>query len=290
MRIVYHLGVHCTDEEKLLRCLLKNRGTLAEQGVVVPGPARYRTLLRDTLATLKGETASEATQALVLEQIMEESEARRLVLSYDNFLAFPQGALRRGFYPSGPERMRALTRIFPEIEAEFHLAIRNPATFLPALLRKVPDRSYDEVTAGIDPMMLRWSDLIGRIASVNPDVPLTVWCDEDTPLLWPELLQSLSGHDDSTSLDGTDDFLSTLMSPDGLARLRTYLAQHPSIGVARRREVVSAFLSKFALPERLETEIDLPGWTEDYVAAMTAAYDRDTARIAAMPGVTFLQP
>jgi hypothetical protein len=73
MRIVYHLGVHCTDEEKLLRCLLKNRGTLAEQGVVVPGPARYRTLLRDTLATLKGETASEATQALVLEQIMEES-------------------------------------------------------------------------------------------------------------------------------------------------------------------------------------------------------------------------
>ncbi len=34
--------------------------------------------------------------------------------------------------------MRAFTQIFPEIEAEFHLAIRNPATFLPALFQKLP--------------------------------------------------------------------------------------------------------------------------------------------------------
>ncbi len=54
MRIVYHLGAHCTDDERLVRCLLKNRGTLAEQGIVVPGPTRYRNLLRDTAATLKG--------------------------------------------------------------------------------------------------------------------------------------------------------------------------------------------------------------------------------------------
>ena len=47
MEIVYHLGAHCTDEERLLRCLLKNRGALSAQGIVVPGPARYRNLLRD---------------------------------------------------------------------------------------------------------------------------------------------------------------------------------------------------------------------------------------------------
>ena len=34
MRIVYHLGAHCTDEERLVRCLLKNRGLLAGQGIV----------------------------------------------------------------------------------------------------------------------------------------------------------------------------------------------------------------------------------------------------------------
>ena len=54
MRIVYHLGAHCTDDERLLRCLLKNRGALAEQGIVVPSPTRYRTLLRDTAVHLQG--------------------------------------------------------------------------------------------------------------------------------------------------------------------------------------------------------------------------------------------
>ena len=47
MRIVYHLGAHCTDEDRLVRCLLKNRATLAEQGIVVPAPTRYRKLLRE---------------------------------------------------------------------------------------------------------------------------------------------------------------------------------------------------------------------------------------------------
>ena len=36
MRIVYHLGAHCTDEDRLVRCLLKNRAVLAEAGIAVP--------------------------------------------------------------------------------------------------------------------------------------------------------------------------------------------------------------------------------------------------------------
>ena len=46
MRIVFHLGAHCTDDERLIRCLLKNRGLLAAQGIIVPGPAHYRSLIR----------------------------------------------------------------------------------------------------------------------------------------------------------------------------------------------------------------------------------------------------
>lgn len=290
MRIVYHLGAHVTDEEKLLRCLLRNRGVLGEQGIVVPGPARYRTLLRDTLATLQGETATPETQALVLEQIMDEDRAERLILSYDNFMAFPQWALRRGLYLNGPERMRAITRIFPEIEAEFHLALRNPATFLPALLQKQTDKSYEEFISGVDPLTLRWSDLVRRLRQVNPDVPLTVWCDEDAPLLWPDLLRSLSGHAPGTELEGADDFLAGIMLPEGLARLRAYLAENPPPTEAQRRRIVSAFLAKFALPEQIEMDVNLPGWTTDYLAALDAAYDADMARIAAMPDVTFLRP
>ena len=290
MRIVYHLGAHCTDEEKILRCLLKNRGPLAEQGIIVPGPARYRGLLRDTMAALKGEAATQDTQALVLDQIMDEDRADRLILSYDNFLAFPKWAMGAMFYPNGAERARALTRIFPEIEAEFHLAIRNPATFLPALFQKQTDKSYDDFVAGTDPLLLLWSDLVGRIRTLNPDVPLTVWCDEDTPLLWPEILRSIAGHDPSMQLDGVDDFLASLMPPGGMTRLRAYLTNHPPAHDEQRRRVVSAFLGKFALPEQIEMELDLPGWTDDYVETLTARYDQDVARIAAMPGVTLMVP
>ena len=53
MQIVLHAGVHNTDEDRLLKCLLKNRDKLREDGVCVPGPSRYRRLLRDTLQAME---------------------------------------------------------------------------------------------------------------------------------------------------------------------------------------------------------------------------------------------
>ncbi|MEF3046577.1 hypothetical protein [Pseudotabrizicola sp. L79] len=290
MRIVYHLGAHCTDEERLLRCLLKNRDVLGQQGIVVPGPTRYRSLLRDTAITLKGQPASRDTQALVLEQIMEEDRAERLILSWENFLSFPQWVLKDRLYPAAAERVRAFTQIFPEIEAEFHLAIRNPATFLPDLYAKQRDKTYEQFMQGADPLLLHWSDVIEDVLEQNPGVPFTVWCDEDTPLIWPEVLQAVSGHAPGTVLEDSDDVLAAIMAGEGLTRLRAYLAEHAITAPAQRRRVVSAFLDKFALPDRVEMEIDLPGWTEETVEALTAAYLADVQRIKTLPGVTFITP
>lgn len=290
MRIVYHLGAHCTDEERLLRCLLKNRGPLAQEGIVVPGPTRYRNLIRDTAITLKGSAASQDTQALVLDQIMDEDRAERLILSWDSFLAFPQWAVRRALYPNAGARVRAFTQIFPDIEAEFHLAIRNPATFLPELFQKQKGKSYDEFFDGVAPMDLGWPSVIIDILSANPGVPLFVWCDEDTPLIWPEVLRTVSGHAPETVLEDTDDLLADIMSADGFRRMTGYLASHPPQTELQRRRIVSAFLDKFALPDQIEVELDIPGWTPQLVEAMTAQYDRDVARIAVTPGVTFIAP
>lgn len=295
MRIVYHLGAICTDEERLLRCLLKNRGVLSEQGIVVPGPNRYRNLLRETVISLKGQAATRDTQALVLDQIMDEDQADRLILSWDSFLSLPPWVLDGRLYPAAAERVRAFSQIFPEIEAEFHLAIRNPATFLPALfLKQQADKNraktYPAFIAKVDMFAMRWSEVIAHVIEVNPDVPLTIWCDEDTPLIWPEVLQAVSGHAPGTPLEDRDELLAQIMSAEGLARMNAYLQSHPAATPALRRKVVSAFLDKFALTDRIEMEVDLPGWTEATVAALTEAYEQDVARIAAMPGVRFLAP
>jgi hypothetical protein len=290
MRIVYHLGAHCTDDERLLRCFLKNRAVLAAEGIVVPGPARYRTLMRDTAAQLRGRPADRDTQALLLDQIMDADAAERLVFSWDSFMGYAQGAVGATLYPAAPQRLAAFAQIFPDTPHEFHLALRNPATFLPAMRDKLTQRAPDAAAEAPDPRTLRWSDLVRRIREAVPDVPVTVWCDEDTPLLWPDVLRAVSGHAPGTRLSDTTDLLSAIMRPEGLARMTAYLAENPNLDAGQMRRVTSVFLDKFALPEAIEQEIEMPGWDEGLIADLSADYDRDITRIMQMPGVTVLRP
>lgn len=190
-----------------------------------------------------------------------------------------------------PRRRRTHPRLypdFPEIEAEFHLSIRNTASFLPGLFAKQRGKPYDEFMGNADPRGLSWSAMVEEIRTLNPDAPLTIWCDEDTPLIWPEVLQTVSGHAPDTVLDETDELLASLMPGDGLARMNAYLVSNPPASATQRRRIVSAFLDKFALPDQIETEVELPGWDEALLEELNESYRRDIARIRSMEGVTFL--
>lgn len=290
MRIVYHLGAHCTDEDRLVRCLLKNRAALAVQGIAVPPPTRYRRLLRDTAMQLDGADATPETQAMILEQILDEDTAGRVILSWESFLAYPQWALRGSLYPVGGERLRAFTRIFPGLEAEFHLALRNPATFLPALFERQKGKTLEDFIGSADPAALCWSDVIAQIQAHNPGVSLTVWCDEDTPLVWAEVLSAVSGHDGSLTLEHTDELLAMIMTEDGFGRMQAYFTRNPPATPRQRQRATSAFLERFARKEVIEMAIDLPGWTAETVAALTSAYHQDIARIGDMPDVRVIAP
>ena len=295
MRIVFHLGAHCTDDERLVRCLLKNRGLLAAQGIIVPGPAHYRNLIRDTAIALNGQTASADTQALVLEQIMGGDPAARLILSWENFLSLGPWVLDGGLYPAAGERTRAYAQVFPQSPVKFHLALRNPAGFLPAVFAKQQKMkggkaSYEEFIRGVDLFGLRWSQVVDAILAQNSGVNLTVWCDEDTPLIWPEVLAAVAGFAPGTVLEDEDELLAHLMPAEGLKRMQAYIASHPVTSIEMRRRIVSAFLDKFALPEKISTEVEMPGWTAGTVETLTHHYDQDIARIRTMPGVRFLAP
>jgi hypothetical protein len=78
------------------------------------------------------------------------------------------------------------------------------------------------------------------------------------------------------------------MSGEGMTRLNAYLLSHPPAGTAQRRKIISAFLDKFALPERIEYRFNMPGWSPSMVEELNESYDQDIARIMAMPEVTFL--
>jgi hypothetical protein len=78
------------------------------------------------------------------------------------------------------------------------------------------------------------------------------------------------------------------MNDIGFARMRSYCAEHPPQSVSQRRRVVTAFLEKFARPDAVEVDIDLPGWTAELVADLTNRYLHDVERIRRLPGVTLL--
>lgn len=288
MQIVFHLGAHCTDGGLLIRSILRNRARLAREGIGVPGPARYRELIGETSTRLRGEAASAETEALILAAIRDDDTAERLVLSSDSFLCRPSAALGpEGLYPKA-EKSAWLRACLPSHRTEFAIAIRNPATFLPELVRRL--KAGAAALDGVPLLDLAWSDVIADIQAANPGAPVICWCHEDTPFIWSEVMREVTGHDPFTELVGEFDMLDTIISEDGMLRLQEFLESRGVSDQFKRRRAVSAFLETHALADEIEAEIDIPGWTEDTVRALSELYQEDVARIASMPGVTFVSP
>jgi hypothetical protein len=291
MQVVYHLGAHSTDEDRLIKCLKRNPEALKRAGTLVPWSGQYRLVLRDALLALRGEPADAAYQETILDMMVEEDEFDRIVFSHDFFMCIPQRVITpEGLYATAPEKINPLANILADAEAEFYMATVNPATLIPALIHRIKDGTYENVMQGVDPRALRWAPMVQQMAEAAQGRKLVVWCNEDLPLIWPEVLRNLGGLNDEAELDGDFAILSAIMAPDGLERLRAYLSSHPPQTIAQRRKIVAAFLDKFAIKDALEVDVELPGWTAELIEEITNIYEADTAQIAEIPGVEFIRP
>lgn len=291
MRIILHAGTVTTDEGRLIATLRRDAEAHAARGVALPPPDRYRTLLRDTLVSMRRADPAPDAREVLLDAMLDrpETEVARLVLSNDRFFAAPQQAFAGGaLFPQAEERLANLRRLFPEDPIELRLAIRDPATFLPAVMAVRKSASLEDVMEGLAPQDMQWSELIARLRDSVPEVPITVWCDEDSPVLWGALLRDLAGAEADADVPGAFELLQEIMSEEGLSRMRAYLAAHPELTEPLKRRAMLAFLDKYAVAEMMEEELDVPGWTDETVAELTAAYDADVARIGRMEGVTLL--
>ncbi|PID37294.1 MAG: hypothetical protein CR993_01000 [Rhodobacterales bacterium] len=290
MRICFHIGAHETDEDQLVKSLLKNAKTLLAENVAVPGPGRYRPIINQVLDKLRGARASQDTQDVLLEQILDADDTDRLVLSSPYFLSNHPGALRGGrLYPRAGAATLGLRNLFPDNEVEFFIAVRNPATFVPALHMRLQKAPFAEYTAGIDPDTLIWSDVVRDIRAACPDAPVTVWCNEDTPLIWPEVMHRITGISPDIQLKGGFDILSRIMAREGVKRLRAYLGAHPPGTEDQRRRILAAFLDKYALEDEVEEELDLPGWTPELVDHFGDVYDDDMIELSRIDGVRLIE-
>jgi hypothetical protein len=290
MQIVYHIGAHCTDEGHLQTCLARNKRFLAEEKIIVPNPGNWRPILRETIDALKGGPADSEVQEILLDSILTEDDPQRIIFSNNTFICSIQRVLdQETLYPEIGDKCRNLYNLFHDHEVEFCLAVRNPATFIPACFHKMGADNFEAYLAQVDPMTLRWSEVVSRIREALPHVPLKVWSNEDTPFIWYELIRELTDHGPNTRIVGLDEFLKTIMMEEGMDRMAAYIKTHPPANEIQRRRILSAFLDKFEA-EDTTPEVQAPGWTTEYVDALTDIYEEDLFAIEKMPGVHFISP
>lgn len=290
MQIAIHLGAHRTDDDLILDVLGRNAARLEAAGVAVPPARRARPAIRKAAQASRGADLAADTQQDLLAEILGGARPERLVLSYEAFLGVYARVLDGGrLYADAGQRAQLLRGLFPDHEVSFFLAVRNPATFLPAVLRASSLQRMDELVGDADLSALSWLPPVRDIRAACPDVPLTVWCNEDLPLLFPQVVEALAGGG-VDGLEGEDALLETVMTRAGLARLRSYLRDNPPATRSTWRKVVTAFLGKYADPEVVEPAIDVPGWTEATVAALSLNYERDVAALSELPGLATMRP
>ncbi|PJE36154.1 hypothetical protein CVM52_13505 [Pseudooceanicola lipolyticus] len=291
MQVVFHTGAHYTDDGRLLKCLLNNKDEFRKRNVAVPGPGKYRTLLKDAFAALDGTVPAADARNVLVDAILDDETADRLILTNEHFFGSPRFALGNGqLYPLAAERMRHLDQLFDSDRIELCMAVCNPATFLPKALDRASAEQQAQLLAATPPQSLLWSELFTRIRHALPEMPITIWCNEDTPVIWPEVIRALAGLEPGEKINGGFDLLREIMSREGMRRFRAYLRDHPNLTDTQKKRVMIAFLDKYALAEKLEEELDLPGWTGDLVEELTEIYDNDIARLTEIPGLRLITP
>ncbi|MEO9825900.1 MAG: hypothetical protein ABJE99_00470 [Roseobacter sp.] len=291
MQIVLHAGAHETEEDRLFKTLLRNKEHFAKRGVSIPGPGRYRPLLREMLGALETAPAAEDAREILLDAILDDEHADHVILSHSYIFGPERACLRNGeLYALAPERMQLLTQLFKHDEITLFMAIRNPASFLPTLYNSSPQSDMDSFLRGCDPLSIRWSDTLNSIRNAAPNANIVAWCFEDMPLIWAQIVREMAGLEHGEKIVGGFDLLSQIMSPEGMKRFRAYLKTHPDMNDIQKYRVISAFLDKFALQDAIEEELEAPGWTDELVEDLTAIYDDDVPLCARIPGVQMILP
>lgn len=288
IKIALHIGANLTDEDRLLKTALKNISVLHAQSIAVPGPGRYRKYLRRAAARASQMVPDADTRATFIDQFLDDAQANKVLLSSHNLIApWHQVFHREAFYADTEAHLTGMDRIFEPDEIEFFLELRNPATLIPDCFAQQAEYDYDGFMRGQNPLDARWSDVVAQITDNLPDAPLTVWCNEESPIIWADIIRAYTGLDGLKKVEGEWDPLYPLLTEEGQALLTDTLA---AMTPDDKHGALAEILQKHGVPSATEQEIDLPIWSQDTVDRITDAYYRDVDLIAQLPRVRFLMP
>ncbi|SIS80322.1 hypothetical protein [Paracoccus saliphilus] len=291
MQMVFHIGVHGTDDDRLLKTLLNNREWLLKNGTEIVPPSRHSGLFEQALMPLKGGPATVEMEEVILDALLTTDDPERVIFSTPTFMgAVGRIVGREGLYPQIGNRVAALANLFPKYDSEFFMAIRNPATLLSDMLPKFKTGDYNVLMQGRHPLDLRWREAAQRMVQAAQGRRVVIWCHEDVPLVWPEVVRLVGDIAPDAPLKGGMLYMDELLDSAGTEKLRDAMSSRDQLSIADRRALCTQMLQGHSATEALDQDIKLPGWTQELVDEVTDNYYRDVAEIAALPGVEFILP
>lgn len=291
LSIALHLGAPQTDNGQLVWSLRKDGLELMKEGVLVRRPGTYQKAVKALRQSQAQDYVSDEQRDALLAGIVKDQDVWRVVLSDPEYLGMPAWMLQGGvLFNNAGRNTSALRALFPAHNCEFFLGISNPATLIPAVFKSQLNRPLAQFLSNADLPALRWSDVIRSVLEANPENPLTVWANEETPVIWPTILQRVTDLPETFGFSGGSDILERIMTSEGLKRMEAHFAEHPEYREPQREKVRGLFLEKFYSENEVEEEIDLPGWSQDLIDDMTQTYLDDIETIKNIPDLNFISP
>lgn len=293
MRILLHAGAHPTDEDKLFASLDANVPLMSKKNIALPRIHSYRRSLRQAMIAVAKKQATPSMRQDLLTGILENAPdtTQTIILSLPMFFGSPRESVQADkLFPDAVKHLERFSEIFHKDQVELFFSIRNPATFIPASMSVAQTANMNDILRGSNYAALRWSELFARVRAEMPRVPITAWCDEDTPFIWSNILRAFMDVPQNQPVSNGYAIFAQILTTDGFERFKTYMQTHQGMTPAQHRKVMYAFAAKFARPDVIAQEIENTPWTQETIDLLTERYDMDVDRIVAMPGVTFIEP
>ncbi|MGV6802716.1 MAG: hypothetical protein ACWA49_00820 [Ruegeria sp.] len=273
----------------MLKSLQTNAKILSEHGVSLLGPRRFRQVFKSPLNALSKGPVPASSIDNMRSLVPAESPNGRVVMTCADFVGERQSAIQDGqFYPEAGHRLAFLDEVYDANTVELYIGIRNPGSFIPKVLMSLPEPHRQDIIRTTDLSCLSWVTLVEDIRDLAPDVSVTLWANEDTPLIWGDVVRSLCAFEPDVPLVDEFSLLSSLVSDDGKQEISALTGQASSMDRPTLQDRLSEIFEEFALPEEIEEEMELPGWSLDIFDAFSELYAQDLARLKTMPGVRFL--
>jgi len=287
--VTIHIGAHKTASTHLQKALLAHRDELAAMGCCYIGPDTLRKR-HAYPAPRKAEDRAPANPHTLLQALATARRAgQRVVLSDENILGRPRPpfiAEGSQLYPQAAPRIAHLISSLGLQNVTLALCLRDPLGFLISAhghqaLAGHPV-CFDAFVDGIDPLALRWPELISRLLGCAGVSHILLWRYEAYPEIAPVLAEQLLGDARACAWLGADGPRLLGISAQAWQQARALIAEDPA---RDPKKTVKQQMRKFPKSAQYPP---LQPFSSAQVAQSRSQYDSDWKQLALWPRVTCL--